>query len=321
MAQMAMLFAALSLAMYWMLVRKKKRETAEWVPAALVRAYLDRVRAEEADIRFKLFGEATTVSQAPLTASLTAAVAPTQVVVNGADPALAKEIEALRAQLTLADQRSMEFDRVMNGLKAEKAALEQKLKEAQTAAAAGAPAATGAAPSEAVQKELEDLRAKLQEYSVIEDDLANLKKFQKENEALKQKLDAYEKGGAPAMTVIQGGASEAPAPEAVVKNVTEKIETPVTVVSGGGAAPQAASAPATAPAPVAEAKPANVETNTNVLEPVTPSVEAAAPVAAETSAPAPAPEAPAAAAAPAPEKSAKQKEEELLSEFEKMLAS
>jgi hypothetical protein len=43
------------------------------------------------------------------------------------------------------------------------------------------------------------------------------------------------------------------------------------------------------------------EANTNVLQAVNPSVDAAAPA--------------------APEKSAKQKEEELLSEFEKMLAS
>jgi len=340
MAQMALLFTALSVATYWMLVRKKKRESAEWVPAALVRAYLDRVRAEEADIRFKLFGEAgyqaspapLTTNAANLAANLTAPVAPTQVVVNSADPALAKEIEALRAQLTLADQRAMEFDRAMNGLKAEKAALEQKLKEAQaaaTAAPAGA-AATSAAPPEAVQKELEDLRAKLQEYSVIEDDLANLKKFQKENETLRQKLDVYEKGGTPTMSVIQGGAGETPAPEAVVKSVTEKIETPVTVVAGG--APEAAPSPAvTEAAPVQAAAPQPApEANTNVLEPVTPPVDAGAPAPAPASAPAaeapaataaPAAEAPQADAAPQPEKTAKQKEEELLSEFEKMLAS
>ena len=56
-AQIAMLSFCLALGVYWMLVRKKKRETSEWVPAALVKAYLDRMRADEYDTRVRLFGE------------------------------------------------------------------------------------------------------------------------------------------------------------------------------------------------------------------------------------------------------------------------
>lgn len=282
-----------------MLIRKKKRESAEWVPAALVRAYLDRVRQDERDIRFKLFGEQSS--------PVTAGSAP-QIIMSSNDPALAKEMDALRAQLLAADQRSIEFDRLMNALKAEKATLEQKLKDAP---AAGAAAANPEAAAVA-QKEVAELKAKLQEYEVIEDDLANLKKFQKENEQLKQKLDQYEKGGAN-LTVVPGGKSEAPT-TTTVSGAGEAVAPSMTVVSGG-AAPAAAPAEAPKPvaaAPVAEAAPAP-ETNTNVLQPVTPKVDAAAPVAEAPK--------PAAAAPVADEKSPKQKEEELLSEFEKMLAS
>lgn len=279
-----------------MLIRKKKRETAEWVPAALVRAYLDRVKHDERDIRYKLFGE-----ESPATGY---AAAP-QMVVNANDPALAREMEALRAQLLAADQRSIEFDRLMNALKAEKAALEQKLKDAP----AGGAAPAGAAPEvvAAAQKEVADLKAKLQEYEVIEDDLANLKKFQKENEQLKQKIEQYEKGGAAPLTVIPGGKTEA-TPTTTVSGAAP-APAPTTVVSGG-AAPTAPAEPAKpAAAPVAAA-PAPTESNTNVLQPVTPTVDApaAAPVAA-------------APAAEGADKTPKQKEEELLSEFEKMLAS
>jgi hypothetical protein len=312
-AQVAMLSFSLALAIYWMLVRKKKRETAEWVPAALVRAYLDRVRADERETRARLFGEDVGHVPAaqpgmPLTQMLSSAAPTVSQTVVSNDPALVKEIEALRAQLAMADARAMEFDRTMNGLRAEKTALEQKVKDAATAAPAAG--AVPAEPAPAVAKELEDLRAKLQEYEVIEDDLANLKKFQKENEQLRQRITQLE-GGAPALQVVQGGAA-APEPSTTIPNATAKVETPVTVVSGAKpeAAPAPAPAPAPAEAPVAAAPAAAPETNTNVLAPVTPTVDAAAPAPA-AAAPAPA----------APEKSSKQKEEELLSEFEKMLAS
>lgn len=267
-AQIALLSLCLTLAFYWMLVRKKKRESAEWVPAAHVRAYLDRIRADERETRLRLFGEDS--GAVPGSAGTVNTITVT-------DPNMQREVDALRAQLASADQRAMEFDRMMNGLRAEKTALEQKLKDAQSQAAAGGAAG---APSPAMQKELEDLRAKLQEYEVIEDDLANLKKFQKENEQLKQRLEQLEKGGgaAPQLSVVQGGAAAAPEP------------------APAAPAPEPTAA---APAPAAEPSAPAAEANTNVLQ--APSADAAP--------------------AAAPEKSAKQKEEELLSEFEKMLAS
>lgn len=322
-AQIALLSFSLALGVYWMLVRKKKRETAEWVPAALVKAYLDRMRTDEHETRVRLFGDNHAYTPAaPVSGSLTQqlssamapAAQPTMVVSN--DPALMKEIEALRAQLSMADQRAMEFDRNLNGLKAEKGTLEQKLREAQSAAPA-AGASDGAATA-AMAKELEEAKAKLAEYEVIEDDLANLKKLQKENEQLKQQLAGGAATAAP-LTVVQGGATAIDSAATKISGVTEKIETPVTVIPGGASK---AAAPAPAPveaAPAAAAAPAaGGETNTNVLAPVTTNFDAGAPAPAA----APAAAAPAAAApAPAAEKSSKQKEEELLSEFEKMLAS
>lgn len=271
-AEIALICAVAAITVYWTLIRKKKRETAEWVPAALVRAYLDKARSDEAELRYRLFGEAP-----PVTGSVTTVVA-------GNDPALGRELEALRAQLSLADQRALDFDRMLNGLRAEKTALEQKL--------AAAPAAGGAAaPNPAVVKELEDLKAKLQEYEVIEDDLANLKKFQKENEVLRTKVEQYEKGGA---TTVAAAAPVAPVEVTISGGAPQQPELKVVPAEPAPApAPVVAAAPAPAAEPVKAA-----ETNTNVLAPVTPTAEA-----------------------PAAEKSPKEKEAELLSEFEKMLAS
>lgn len=283
-AQLAVLCLTASLAMYWLVLRRKKKESAEWVPAALVRAYLDRVRTEERDIRLKLFGEDSALAGAP------AGSATVTQILSSPDPALLSEVSALRAQISASDARALELDRLMNALRSEKAALEQKL----SALPAGA---AGAGDSGALRKEIDDLKARLQEYEVIEDDLANLKKFQKENEVLRQKIDGLEKA-APALSVVASAAPAAPEPVVTIAGGEHVAPPTMTLVNGGAEVP-APEAPAPAPV-IAEAAPA-AEVNTNVLESIQPSVEAAAP-------------------APA-EKTAKQKEEELLNEFEKMLAS
>jgi hypothetical protein len=294
-AQLAAVSATLALALYWLLIRKKKKESAEWVPAALVRAYMDRMRSDERETRIRLFGDDfSALPPLTLTAGLSSPTA-----VAGADPQLGRELEAMRTQLALADQRAIEFDRNLNALKLEKGALEQKLKEAQSAT----PAAPVSADQGAMLKELEDYKAKLKEYEVIEDDLANLKKFQKENADLKQRVSQLEAGGSQNTTI--SGTPAAPAADTKVSGVTDHINTPVTVISGGksNAAPLAA-VPAASAAPAAVAA-TSAEANTNVLQTVMPTVSGnPSPVVA-------APE----------EKSSQKKEEELLSEFEKMLAS
>lgn len=281
-AQLAVLCLTASLASYWLLIRKKKKESAEWVPAALVRAYLDRVRNEERDIRLQLFGEDSRLAAGP------AAGATVTQILTSPDPALLGEVAALRAQVTASDARALEFDRLMNGLRSEKAALEQKLSSMPAGGGGGG-------DSGALRKEIDELKARLQEYEVIEDDLANLKKFQKENEVLRQKLEGLEKNP-PALTVVSGGEAPAPVPVATFSG-GEQVAPSMTLVNGGAEAPAPVAA---APAPAAESPAAAAsEVNTNVLESIQPAFDAPAPV----------------------EKTAKQKEEELLSEFEKMLAS
>lgn len=298
-AQLGLLCLFAAVGLYMILVRKHNRSRTEWVPAALVKEYLDKTARDEHDIRMRLFGETARVQ--------TAGAAPVQqVVVSGTDPAVMKELEALRAQLAVADKRSMEFDKNVATLKSEKEALEKKLKEVPKAApAAGADPAV-AKELDTVKKEAEELKARLAEYEVIEDDLANLKKYQIENKELREKLEGKGISVEPATTVA---ATPAPAPEA-------------TKVEAAAPAPEATTTVAAAPAPAPEV--------TKVEAAPAPEAVAEAPAAAEAApspvaeaAPAPTAEAPAAAAAAPAEapKSSKQKEDELLSEFEKMLAS
>ena len=248
-----MLSSIAALAIAWLLIRRRERRSNEWVPAALVKSYLDKVDHDERDIRYKLFGEQSAASPAMNTTVI-------QQVVGGDTSAFTREIDALRMQLSAADLRAADLDKGITGLKTEKSGLEKKIAELEAARASGATAAPGAAAADpAAAKELEYLKAKLAEYEVIEDDLANLKKFQSENKLLKEKIENLEKA-----------------------------------MAGSMAAPKAAPAPA-APDTVVAVAPAPAPTLS-----VVPPVEAAAPAA---------------------DKSPKQKEDELLSEFEKMLAS
>jgi hypothetical protein len=74
-------------------------------------------------------------------------------------------------------------------LKAAGAALEKT--KSQAPASAGAPKATDAGSGDEEQAKIKALEAKLAEYSIIEDDLVNLKRLQQENTELKAKLAEY----------------------------------------------------------------------------------------------------------------------------------
>jgi hypothetical protein len=320
-AQLGLLCFLGAIGLYWMLVRKHNRNRNEWVPAAIVKDYLDRMARDESETRMRLFGEASRVSVGGAPATVQ------QVIVSGTDPAVMKELEALRAQLAVADKRTVEFDKNISTLKAEKDALEKKLKEAPAAAAGGTAKADPAVAKEleSTKKEAEELKARLAEYEVIEDDLANLKKYQIENKELREKLGIA--GDAPVATEVKAApkaavvetvvkAEPAPAPVETVVKAAEPAPAPVETVVKAEPAPAPVETVVKADAPVAA-----------VADPVA-AAPAAAPAPAEATATAPtdpaaAPADGAAAAAPVAEmpKSSKQKEDELLSEFEKMLAS
>lgn len=192
-----------SLALYWLVIKRRKRETSEWVPAAIVKEYLDRMAEDERQTRYRLFG-ITHPHQAGAPLQAAAPVAGVSM-----DPSLLREIESLRAQLAAAGSKTGDVDKTVNALKEEKKVLEQKLKDAEAAKGTG-----GGGVDPNMVKELEELRARLKEYEIIEDDLANLKKFQAENKDLKDKLAALQ-GGAPApVAAAPVAAAPAPAPVA-----------------------------------------------------------------------------------------------------------
>ena len=125
-----------------------------------------------------------------------------------------------------------------------KAAVAEKTAEIEKLKAAGA----GAAGDNGLADKIRDLEAKLAEYQILEDDIADLSRYKKENEELKAKLA----GGAPASEAAPTPAAEAPAAP------TPAAEAPAAPAAEAAPAPAAEATPAAeAPAaPVAEAAPA-----------------------------------------------------------------
>lgn len=193
------------------------------VPAGVVKAYLNELSAEAHLLRTQLFGlicesggtlpELQTgqlaallsgnvnIQPAPAPAASPApATAPTE---GGApDPALQAKLQEL-------EQKLSEQSSALGKVESEKSKLENELKLAQEASKDQEPLSGDAGD---LQKRIRELEERLAEYSVIEDDLANLKRLQQENEKLKAALEG--KGGS---TDDAPAAEAAPAEEAPVE--------------------------------------------------------------------------------------------------------
>lgn len=99
------------------------------------------------------------------------------------------ELESLREELIKNRGLLQEKDAEIKKLGEEKVSLEAALKNpANGAAAAPAPASTGGEGSEVLNKKIVDLEARLSEYEIITEDIADLSRLRLENEKLKQEI-------------------------------------------------------------------------------------------------------------------------------------
>lgn len=327
--------------LYYLIRRRRYGVATQHIPDNVVRALLAELLSQTQGFKNQLFGESFSMPASSastqlgtLTAAHAGASAGSHADAGGPDAAL------LKNQLLAALTKQEELGKAAAQLQADKTALEQKLAQMAAAGAAGAaaPAAAAGGPADSdLLDKIAKLEAKLAEYAVIEDDLANLKKYQQENKQLKDQLASQ--GGSAAPTVTASApAAEAPASEpAPVPPPSEPV---------AEAAPVAAeTAPASEPTPPPAAEPAaepasplaaaeavvqeqaaaqNFETLVDkVEESLQPAPEGAS--ASDPQAAAKAQTAPAAAdttAAAVPAKSAADKSDaDLLQEFEKMLNS
>ncbi len=173
----------------------------------------------------------------------------------GDNPALLTEIEKLKKSL---EERQNAFEKL-------------KVEAEAAKAAGGAPAtAPGISAEERTQLEtqIKELQAKLSEYEIISEDIADLSFYKEENVKLQKELEGIKKGGAPSTT-------------AAPTTAAAESARPAPVMAGSAKATVAAAAvEVAAPEPVAKT-------------PAPPIVEVAPPVAAEPELPPPPPPTPA----------------------------
>ncbi len=176
---------------FWVLKKRRFGSLRQQVPSSVVQVYLGQLINEARLVRSQLFGLITEAGALPEGMTLQAASAAVPSVPDAAmkeaatkiaqDPNLSGKLAELQKNL---EEQIKNTEKVNEEKKAIEAELE-KLKN-------GAPSTSdGGDQSDQVaelQKKIKSLEDRLAEYSVIEDDLANLKRLQQENQELKSKL-------------------------------------------------------------------------------------------------------------------------------------
>lgn len=176
---------------------------------------------------------------------------------TSADSAAAMEATANVSEgVAAGPEAAAEITQLKAALQEKTAQVEQLKAQASDGGAAGGAAAPGLSGDEktALENKIKDLEARLSEYEIISEDIADLSRYKEENIRLQKELDAL-KGSA------SGGAS-APAPSEAPAPVAAATPAPAPPVVE--AVPVAEAKPETAPAaeaPAAEAAPAADSSN------------------------------------------------------------
>ncbi len=264
-------FSVLSLVSFtflWFYNRRKFQGLEHDLPADVVKSYIDAIIQNSNVLKTSLFRGETGDSVMPPVMGQERVIEKVKEVQVG-DPELQSKLEQTLSQLTQTQKKVEELEGMLSGGDSKLKSSENKVAELEAQVEKLKSGSADANPEEVttlqtqideISKEKNMLRERLQEYEIIEDDLANLKRLQQENEQLKKSL-AEAQGGAPvqAATPAPEAVAEAisePAPveeEAVPDNVTE-LASAVAQEEEGPTAETTEMAPAEEEEGVAEAK-------------------------------------------------------------------
>lgn len=235
---------------YWYYNRRKFHQLTHQIPASVVKNYLDTIIANSNALKSSLFRGGGLELGEGIPSILPAADLP----MGGTDGSdlseqLAQknaEIATLRTLVNQKDTTIAELEKMLEAarssggggvaqeevdiLKNEIATLKNQLEEANIQLEdARMPAGEGGGDAE-LMKERDELKERLMEYEIIEEDLANLKRYQQENEELKKTI-AEMKGGADAPAPADNpveveAATPEPEPEPEVAEEVAPVEEP-----------------------------------------------------------------------------------------------
>lgn len=259
-------------AAFWILRKRRMGVIDEAVPAGVVKVYLNELINDAEQMRKLLFGllqsagasmDAARIMSMPASgAGHSVSMIPTMTAAPGQasnDPALVEKLVQLEAKMA-------EQMKSMQSLVSEKERLERELSLLKAGGAGAGAGAPGAVDTSAFQEKIKQLEGKLAEYSVIEDDLANLKRLQQENIQLKATLG----GGKDAPAAATPAAEPAAAPTGSMPAMGDAAAMVAQTAQEASTAP---AAPAAA-APPQEAMPAEaIIAEPSIASPAEPAFE------------------------------------------------
>ena len=230
-----LLVTMVAIVIYWFYNRKKFHQLSHEIPASVVKNYLDSIIQNSNSLKSSLFrgggldignGIPSVVPVGDLPSSMNIGIG------SGSEEITQKnaEIASLSQKLKDSQKQIADLEKRLQELSAGKgmgaetellkkdlATLQQRLKETENQLAEARASSGGDAN---LQKELtsvtndrNELRERLKEYEIIEEDLANLKRLQQENDQLKAELMALRKGAAAAPAVAAPVVAPSPAAE------------------------------------------------------------------------------------------------------------
>ena len=227
-----LLVTMVGIIIYWFYNRKKFHQLSHEIPASVVKNYLDSIIQNSNSLKSSLFrgggldmgnGIPSVVPVGDLPSSMNIGVG------SGSEEVSQKnaEIAALHQKLNDRQRQLQDLEKTIQdlsagkGLGAESEILKKDLAQSQQRVrdleAQLAEAMTRSGGDQNLQKELasitserNEIRERLKEYAIIEEDLANLKRLQQENDQLKAELAALKKSGA--APVVAAAAPVAPPP-------------------------------------------------------------------------------------------------------------
>lgn len=217
---------------YWFYTRRKMQELQHQIPAEVIKNYLDSVIQNSNALKSSLFrGGGLDVADGIPSIVPTGELAKGGVGVSAEEIAQKNaEIAALQGQIGSKDSQIRELERQLAEgfkgdeagekviqLQSENAGLKADLEAARAEiealkSSANNSGADNSAELDELKKKNSELEASLEEYSVISEDLANLRRLQQENDQLKKTIEEMKAGGASAAEAVAEAAPE-PTPE------------------------------------------------------------------------------------------------------------
>ncbi len=200
----------LSLFGFYLFKRRRYGVAGKQIPDHVVKAFLYEILSLSEGFKRQLFG--LTPLEGGATSDAIASAAARAAAVGAGIHAESGDSSALKAQIGGLTVKNDELSKLVSTLTADKKALEDKLKAAPGTAA---PAAAAVGDDSELKSKIANLEARLAEYEVIEDDLANLKRYQQENKQLKATIDMMKGGGSAPAASPEPVAAAAPTPAPV----------------------------------------------------------------------------------------------------------